>query len=96
MYMYMCPGGAVVKRREAWVRFPAESQLAKSLQQALNLDLLRLFGPGRVIILDVPCTAYHCRHVKDPPLPQSQRAAGLLADSSHSSFSLVVCMLHTE
>ena len=43
----------------------------KNLQQGLNPNLVRLFRSVCIIIPNVLCTASHCRHVKDPPLPLS-------------------------
>ena len=64
----------------SWTRIPAEVHLKKSLQQALNPNLLRLFGSGH-IILEVPCTAYHRMQFEHPPPPfakSKKLSAGIL------------------
>ena len=57
---------------ETQVQIPTAAP-ASILQQDVYSTLLRLFGSGRKI-QEVPCTN-SIRHVKDPPLPLSQRVA---------------------
>ena len=41
--------------------------------------LLYLFGRGRIVILEEPCTTYHCSYVRDLPLPLLPKVARFLA-----------------
>ena len=66
------------------VQIPARAHLTNRLQRALNPNLLRLFGSGSIIILEVSCTANHCWHVNNPPLPLSQRVARGHVQKSHT------------